>query len=68
VLYSGEAETQVDPLKPTFTHGKSQEEAPPQDVETQTPETPEGEPPQEAYVAKVTFLKSPPRRRVFCWV
>jgi hypothetical protein len=53
VLYSPWCESQVRRSKNHFHHGKSQEEAPPQDVEAQTPEAPEGEPPQEAYVAEV---------------
>jgi hypothetical protein len=53
MLYSAEGSSQFARPKTTFHHGKSQEEAPPQDVEAQTPEAPEGEPPQEAHVAEV---------------
>jgi hypothetical protein len=67
VLYSPWCESQVRRSKNHFHHGKSQEEAPPQDVEAQTPEAPEGEPPQEAHVAEVkictfhsVFCKNPP--------
>jgi hypothetical protein len=59
MLYSAERSSQFARPKTTFHHGKSQEEAPPQDVEAQTPEAPEGEPPQEAYVAEVKNLPVP---------
>jgi hypothetical protein len=38
-------------------HGKSQEETTSEDVETQTPETPQGESSQEAHVAEVIRLQ-----------
>jgi hypothetical protein len=53
VLYRALGETQVRRSKNHFHHGKSQEEAPSQDVETQTPEAPQGQPPQEAHLAEV---------------
>jgi hypothetical protein len=53
VLYRIPGETQVGRSKNHFHHGKSQEEAPSQDVEAQTPEAPQGEPPQEAHLAEV---------------
>jgi hypothetical protein len=72
VLYSVRGETQVRRSKNHFHHGKSQEEAPSEDVEAQTPEAPEGEPPQEAYVAEVkicaftlVFVKPAPKRAGF---
>jgi hypothetical protein len=47
---------------PTYTHGKSQEEAPPQDEQTQAPEALEVESPQEAYVAEVSPTRRTSRR------
>ena len=73
MLYSAKGSSQFARPKTTFHHGKSQEEAPPQDVEAQTPEAPEGEPPQEAYVAEVkictltlVFVKTRPLKGGFC--
>jgi hypothetical protein len=43
-------------------YGKSQEEAPPQDEQTQAPEALEVEPPQEAYVAEVAQTRRYSRR------
>jgi hypothetical protein len=43
---------------PTYTHGKSQEEAPPQDEQAQAQEALEIEPPQKAHVAKI--ISNPP--------
>jgi hypothetical protein len=66
VLYSIRGESQVGRPTTNFHHGKPQEEAPPEDVETQTPETPQGEPPQKAYLAEVSLLiGNPPSWRVF---
>jgi hypothetical protein len=46
----------------TNTHGKPQEEAPPQDEQTQAPEALEVESPQEAHVAKVSPTRRTSRR------
>jgi hypothetical protein len=43
----------VAPCSTDLNHGKSQEEATSEDVETQTPQAPQGEPPQEAHLAKI---------------
>jgi hypothetical protein len=61
--------------KPLFHHGKSEKETTSEDVEAQTPEAPQGEPPQEAHLAKVRsgllasglFTKTRRFRRVFCF-
>jgi hypothetical protein len=58
MLYRVGPSPQLGRPKTTFHHGKSQEEAPPQDVEAQTPEAPEGEPSQEAHVAEVKICNS----------
>jgi hypothetical protein len=47
-------------------HGKSQEEAPPQDEQAQAQEALEIESPQKAYVAKMRQARRIPRR-VFCF-
>jgi hypothetical protein len=39
----------------SYTYGQLEKETASEDVETQTPEAPEGEPPQETHVAKVNF-------------
>src|SRR5258708_20489516 len=50
----GKPETARFAVKPPSTnHGQSEEETTSQDVETQTPEAPQGEPSQEAHLAKI---------------
>jgi hypothetical protein len=40
---------------PSNTHGQPEKETTSEDVEAQTPEAPQGEPPQKAHVAEVIF-------------
>ena len=50
----GSRETARFAPKPfSYTYGQFEKETASEDVETQTPEAPEGEPPQKAYVAEV---------------
>jgi hypothetical protein len=72
----GKPETARFAATPTSTnHGQSEEETTSQDVETQTPETPQGEPSQEAHLAKIgancfqgsAFYQTCLIWRVFTW-
>jgi hypothetical protein len=53
-LYRPEQKPHVRGQTSTFHHGKSEKETTSQDVEAQTPEAPQGQPPQEAHVAEVS--------------
>ncbi len=57
----GGGETARFASKPlSYTYGQSEKETASKDVETQTPEAPQGEPPQEAHLAEVISPKITP--------
>ena len=75
-LYTVAGQLHVAHSSIVLHHGKSQKETTSEDVETQTPQAPQGEPPQEAHVAEVVccenfdrFICNPPvnNLRVFRW-
>jgi hypothetical protein len=55
----GSGETARFEAKPlSYTYGQSEKETTSEDVETQTPEAPQGEPPQKAHMAEVNFAQT----------
>ena len=56
-LYTVALQSQVGRLNTNFYHGKFEEETTSQDVEAQTPEAPQSEPPQETYLAEITAIQ-----------
>jgi hypothetical protein len=51
--FTGRRRNRTFRVQTTLNYGQSEKETTSQDVEAQTPEAPQGEPPQEAHVAEV---------------